>query len=310
MGTWVVGDIHGCYNEWKLLETKVGLVDPNPTFILVGDIIDRGNKQIEMLRWAMSNITENGKYQMIIGNHEFEKIEWFFKYNDIKERNNLDTLETMIYDRYKFDFVMRQLEESERQEVFQFFLTLPYYKELYVQTKTKQQHYIIVHSTIPESWIKHVDGKDIFDTTEIDYYKNNTTSLSNYKKNFRIAESVVWNRRYYGYDFKDTIVVHGHTPTLSSEILFINGRPGKVFYSNNDINVDCGCVYSMQGYHGNLVALRLEDLTEVYLNDAVQDSEDNDENEDDICIETENPFNIEIDQSEMKELLLNKIGAV
>lgn len=306
MGTWVVGDIHGCYNDWKELEMKVGLVDPNPTFILVGDIIDRGNEQIEMLRWAMNNITDNGKYQMIIGNHEFEKLEWFFKYNEVKEKNNLYTLETMLYDRYHFNLIMQPLDEIERQEIFKFFLSLPYYKELYVSTKTKQQHYIVVHSAVPKRWIKHIDGKDVFNTTEIDNFKNNATSLKNYMKDFKVAEAVVWDRIYSGNDFKDTIVVHGHTPTLTSEIVLLNGNPGKIFYSTNDINVDCGCVYRLQGYNGNLAAIRLEDLKEVY----VKDIEINKTEDDDNPIEmVKSIFGSVPGQKEMRQSILNKIGA-
>ena len=77
MGTYVVGDIHGCYDQWIELKNRIESQDEAAVFILVGDIVDRGPKVMEMIRWAMENVTEDGKYQMICGNHEREKVEWY-----------------------------------------------------------------------------------------------------------------------------------------------------------------------------------------------------------------------------------------
>lgn len=267
MGTWVVGDIHGCYNDWKALEKKVELVDANPTFILVGDIVDRGKQQSEMLHWAFDNITENGKYQMIIGNHEYEKIEWFFNYNKKKAQLKLSTLTKLDYDRYLFHELMQNFSEEDRQKTFQFFLNLPYYKELYIKTKKKIQHYIVVHSTVPSYLMEGKDGVDIFHKEPLDNYKNNMHSLVDYYKDAEPAYDTVWDRIYCGNNFLDTIVVHGHTPTLTSEVLMMGGFPARAYYSQNDINIDCGCVFRENGAPGNLMAIQLEDLQEVYVHE-------------------------------------------
>ena len=57
------------------------------------------------------------------------------------------------------------------------------------------------------------------------------------------------------YSDKDTILIHGHTPTLLCD----KNTP---IYSNNVINLDTGSVFRYGGYNGKLTALRLEDLQE------------------------------------------------
>ena len=80
MATWVVGDIHGCYETFmSLLENPE--IREDDTIILIGDIIDRGPDTLKMIKWAMDNISENGKYQMICGNHEDNVIN---DYNRVK----------------------------------------------------------------------------------------------------------------------------------------------------------------------------------------------------------------------------------
>ena len=76
MGTYVVGDLHGCYSEWMQLKDRIEAQDKDARFILVGDIIDRGKETYQLVIWAMENITPNGKYQMVMGNHEKEKVDW------------------------------------------------------------------------------------------------------------------------------------------------------------------------------------------------------------------------------------------
>ena len=70
MGTYVVGDIHGCFGSWIKLKNKIEKQDSVARFILIGDIVDRGPEVCKMITWARKHITTDGKYQMILGNHE------------------------------------------------------------------------------------------------------------------------------------------------------------------------------------------------------------------------------------------------
>ena len=112
MGKYVIGDIHACFDEWIRFKDRIESVDKQASFILIGDIVDRGPKEEEMLRWAMANVTGNGKYQMIMGNHEYDRIDF--------ERNPY---------------------------VAAFFACLPIYKDIMVNGR----RFILVHASLPES---------------------------------------------------------------------------------------------------------------------------------------------------------------
>ena len=77
MGTYAIGDIHGCFAQFNEFRKRIEKKDPDATFILVGDIVGRGTEDEKMLDWAYNNITSDGKYQMVLGNHDDGFIEVF-----------------------------------------------------------------------------------------------------------------------------------------------------------------------------------------------------------------------------------------
>lgn len=259
MGTYVVGDIHGCYKQWMELKSRIESEDSNAKLILVGDIIDRGPDSLKMIKWAMENITESGKYQMIIGNHEEEKIGWWD--DNIKaytRSNQLDSTDTYnynnifldaSYDRYSFNDVFKDEPNAGIlvNKVIEWFRSLHYYKDINVNN----QRFIIAHANIPSTIIKS-------DTTL-------KTELSKQEKDF-----IVWDRDIIGFDLiPDTILIHGHTPTISDYSFhdyneFLEKR-GKIYHTHNRYNIDCGAVFSTRYRYANLAALRLDDLKEFYL---------------------------------------------
>lgn len=133
MGTYVVGDIHGCYDEWMALKHTIECQDRKAVFILLGDILDRGRKTRRLLIWCMLHISKNGRYQMVIGNHEYEQVK--------REKNLL-----------KRCFLCR----------------LPFYKDINVNG----QRFIIAHADLPGSVVKE-DGslKENSELTEGERYE-------------------------------------------------------------------------------------------------------------------------------------------
>ena len=67
---YVIGDVHGCYDELMRLLQKIEEKDNDAIIYFVGDLIDRGPKVWEVLNWAMEHITPDGKYRSVRGNHE------------------------------------------------------------------------------------------------------------------------------------------------------------------------------------------------------------------------------------------------
>lgn len=70
---YVIGDIHGCYDELLELEEKIGLHaeynSVNPFIISVGDLIDRGPLSNLVVEHFIKGVN-NGTHLAILGNHE------------------------------------------------------------------------------------------------------------------------------------------------------------------------------------------------------------------------------------------------
>ncbi|MDR2905159.1 MAG: metallophosphoesterase [Helicobacteraceae bacterium] len=65
----IYGDIHGCLDEWLTLRAKVK-ADANDREFCVGDLLNKGPKPLETLRYAQ----ENG-VKSVLGNHEEKYLE-------------------------------------------------------------------------------------------------------------------------------------------------------------------------------------------------------------------------------------------
>lgn len=256
MGTYAVGDIHGCFSEWLELKNRIESIDNEAKFILIGDIVDRGREQIEMLNWAMKNITRDGKYQMIMGNHEDEKIDYYGKTlesSKLRLGNDYNSLQVseLYPDRYQFTtaFIKEGLDIKYFETVIKWFKTLPYYKDIVVNNT----RFILVHANLPYSVIEDKEPYKI------------KTKISNRDKDF-----ILWDRDIDGfYKIPDTYLVHGHTPTVMDEA-FPFGRmkledSGKIVKTEHRFNIDCGLVYRAYYKNCNLAALRLDDFKEFYL---------------------------------------------
>ena len=87
MATYVMSDIHGCYDEFQKMLNMISLSD-NDRLILAGDYIDRGPKSREMLQWlekCPSNVVP------IKRNHDAEFVEYVRLMQQTDEKNELLT---------------------------------------------------------------------------------------------------------------------------------------------------------------------------------------------------------------------------
>jgi len=260
MGTYAVGDIHGCFDEWMKLKDFIEGTDRNARFILTGDIVDRGPKVVEMLRWAVENIKPGGKYQMVLGNHEYEKMKWWNSYKSYEKRmvegcEDLSTAELLAsfaadrYD-YKSKLCSAGVSAKEIQRFHEFMEKLPLQIETTVKRKGVDVRYVVTHAAyMPEELLQ---PSKTMKAEHINICK----------------EGLLYERHYGGYHSNlGVIVVHGHTPTIFySQLGWQIEEPGRIAYSLNDINVDCGATYNKRS--SRLAAVRLEDHKEVYLKDG------------------------------------------
>lgn len=70
--TIVIGDIHGCLEEFEELLNKLSYQPSNDRIILVGDLIDRGPDSLGVVRKAREL-----KLECVMGNHEFKFLKWY-----------------------------------------------------------------------------------------------------------------------------------------------------------------------------------------------------------------------------------------
>jgi bis(5'-nucleosyl)-tetraphosphatase (symmetrical) len=67
-----IGDTHGCLEEFDKLTKKIGYNPSNDRMILLGDLIDRGEHSVGMVKLAREMNLES-----VMGNHEYKFLKWF-----------------------------------------------------------------------------------------------------------------------------------------------------------------------------------------------------------------------------------------
>lgn len=89
----IIGDVHGCYDELTALLDRLGYArDPHSDgeapmsarhpegriAFFVGDLCDRGPRNVDVLRLVMGMVAE-GSARCVIGNHDFKLLRWLRK---------------------------------------------------------------------------------------------------------------------------------------------------------------------------------------------------------------------------------------
>lgn len=244
---YVIGDVHGCYDEMMALLAKIEELDKDAQIIFVGDFVDRGPQVDKVLEWCMKNITLDGKYQAVRGNHEQMVLDWYVELvkwwnEEGAPPKDCEWMPTTIYDFSEWADRMNILTPEKLKPYMEFLSGLPYNKMIEIESKWgKLVPFRIVHAYY-----------EYGDVPEVAQHKSN-----------------LWKRIYCGNHVSDEIVVHGHTPTLDYEYISYgvqDTKPGMISYRQNDINVDGGCVFAEEFpmYPAMLCAIRLEDMEEVY----------------------------------------------
>ena len=135
----IIGDVHGQADK---LEGLLGLMDyqlidevwqhPERQAIFVGDLIDRGPRQLDSVNIARSMV-ENGQAHIVMGNHEFNAIAFATAHPHVSG----DFLRTHLGDlgvrnrRGHQEFLDEVIEGSERHlDIIQWFKTIPLWLEV------------------------------------------------------------------------------------------------------------------------------------------------------------------------------------
>ena len=223
--TYVISDIHGCYDKYIKMIDLIGLSDSDTLYVL-GDVIDRGPDGIKIL----FDMMKRKNVIPIIGNHESMALGIMRTSSDGYD----DTYDTKAYITWMynggtptFDAFM-SLNAAERREIRNYIDSFM----IYATVTVSGRDFHLSH-TLPE----YDPQRDIHDVTYLEF---------------------IWGEPDYNtvYD-ENTLFVTGHTPTG-----FIDPEyEGKIYINNNHIAIDCGAVFD----NGRLGCIRLDDLEEFYI---------------------------------------------
>lgn len=122
----IIGDIHGCATKLIALLAQLGYRrddssvyrHPERTAVFVGDLVDRGDEQLEVLTLVKAMV-DAGSAHIVMGNHEFNAIAWAMGLRPHNEKNAK-----------QHKAFLDQLSPVEQQKYVQWFKTLPLWLEL------------------------------------------------------------------------------------------------------------------------------------------------------------------------------------
>jgi protein phosphatase len=195
----IIGDVHGCYDELLGLLEKLGYTVDGGNYtavppdgrraVFLGDLCDRGPKNMEVLRLVM-DMVKSGTALCLIGNHDNSLL---------RKMRDLDDIECI-----GLDITLEQLDsqdESFKADTEEFLDSLPFYYAY------DDGNLYIVHAGLPEKY----QGEDSEPARTFSLSGNPTEALNEHGSYLREP----WVHEYTG----KALVVYGHFVTPVAEIV-------------------------------------------------------------------------------------------
>lgn len=267
MSNYVIGDLQGCFNEFKALLDEISFDQNKDKLWLCGDLVNRGDDSLACLQFIHS-IQES--CYIVLGNHDLHLLAIA---DGIKDLNKSDTIGDII-------------NSPDCFELLQWLRTLPFHFLKEVETSKGKIEFIMSHAGIPPDWSKedliknsnelsqHLRGED-----SINFLKNMYGNQPNHPKDclieedrFRLNINYLTRMRFVHSDgslnleFKGKIneahkdlkpwfkfksnIVNRNTHILFGHWAALEGETGIA----NISALDTGCVWG-----NKLTAMRLED---------------------------------------------------
>lgn len=231
---YVTSDLHGYSSDkFKNFLDKIGFCDDDFLFVL-GDVIDRGNDGIKLLRWMM----QQPNVELLLGNHEAMLLACDFLFDEITDESiyNLTGSKLNIYQTWLSNGgqptvdALSAIRNKEISYILEYLREAPLYDILTVNGRD----FVLVHSGLG----RFEKGK----------------KLSEYSPSDLLHTRPSLNSRY----FDDITVIFGHTPTMC----YGNEYIGKILKTDTWIDIDVGIAMGQAP-----ALLRLDDMKEFYYKD-------------------------------------------
>lgn len=127
MATYIVGDLHGCFDEFQALLAQVNFDPKQDELWLTGDLVARGEKSLECLRFV-KQLGERAT--VVLGNHDLHLLATLEGIKPIKSKDKVEAIFTA----------------TDRNELTQWLRTRPL-----IALHPKHQ-FILVHAGISPEW--------------------------------------------------------------------------------------------------------------------------------------------------------------
>lgn len=221
----IIGDVHGCYEEFYQLTEKLGYaweggipLHDERQLVFVGDITDRGASSIKMIELVWELVINKQLAYYSPGNH-CNKLYRFLLGRKVQISHGLETTVA----EYKSLSPMQQ--EAIRNKMIQLYEQSPLYHRL------DHDKLLTCHAGIREDYI----GQHHSSVQRFVLYGDITGEKHPDGSPVRRD----WSKKYSGKRW----VIYGHTPVKKPRTI------------NKTINIDTGCVFG-----GNLTALRYPEM--------------------------------------------------
>lgn len=89
MATYAIGDVHGCFDTLQNLLRRIRYDRRQDRLWLVGDLVNRGPRSLDVLRWA---VEEEDRIVVVLGNHDLHLLGLAWGVASAKRRDTLDEL--------------------------------------------------------------------------------------------------------------------------------------------------------------------------------------------------------------------------
>ncbi|OIJ18511.1 hypothetical protein BKP45_13165 [Anaerobacillus alkalidiazotrophicus] len=218
----VIGDIHGCYDEFEQLTKKLGYswhesypVHPeNRKLAFVGDLTDRGPHSLKVIE-IVSKLVKKDRAYYTPGNH-CDKLYRYFLGRKVQETHGLETTVAEI----------KALNKDQYASIRSSFMEL--YENAPLYLLLDQQKLVIAHAGIRSDYIGRTDKKV---KTFVLY-----GDITGEKNPDGTPVRRDWAKKHSN---NQSFIVYGHTPVKKPRLI------------NETINIDTGCVFG-----GTLTAFR------------------------------------------------------
>jgi protein phosphatase len=224
----IIGDIHGCYEEFHALTLQLGYdwaegvpLHPSRTLAFVGDLTDRGPNSLRIVEIVWELVMRHRRAHYVPGNH-CNKLYRYFLGRKVQVAHGLETTVA------EYEALSPPEQEDMKKKMIELYESAPLYHQL------DNNALIIAHAGINDALI----GKQNKAVQTFVLYGD----ISGEKHPDGSPVRRDWAQHYKG----KTWIVYGHTPVREPRFV------------NHTVNIDTGCVFG-----GKLSALRYPEMETV-----------------------------------------------